>query len=866
MLAGLAARLRGLFRRNRANAEADEEIQFHLEMEIQANLARGMGPAEARRVALRDLGGVTQARESVREVHAFWFESTWQDVRYACRGLWRHPFVYAAAVVMLALGVGITTAMFTLVDSLVLRPVPFPEPDQLAHVYMGNEHGGRTVVAPGVLRAWQRCPAFSRAESAESETVLLAANGEVSTRRMARVTPGLFDLLGGVRPVRGRLFDAAEGRAGADDRVLISEDLWRSSYDADASIVGRAVTIDGNRMVVVGVLPAAFRFPSWDTAIWRPIDFQLLAASDAKRQAAVYVRFASSMPRHDALRLATAAARAADPATARLWTRVDPLADEFLDPYYRRAVPLLAGGVVLVFLVLCANVCNLLLARLTARQREFGMRSALGASRGRLARQALVESGVLGALGVALGTAIGWALVSLSRVFLPEALLLHTLNPLIVDRRALLATAVSGVAATLVAGLIPAWIGSRPNPDASLRVADRGGTETRGARLITRALLVGEIALACTLLVGATILVRSFVNLAGADRGLDADGVLVASMTFQREAFATDASRAAALHAIEAQIAGLPGVRQVAWSYGLPPDGGWTSYGKWRSDAPGAPVVNATVNGYAVGPGFFPLYGISLVRGRLFRPGDPATAVVVGERLAKLLWPGLDPIGRTFSFETSKEPYHVVGLVREIHFPSLDAKLDLPQYYVRLETPLNMAMMSVRSGPGGPSAGLLHQRILAAQPGVRWLTVRTLESVYFEELARPRAAAALAFAFAVVSVLAAAGGLFSVLSYAAGKRRREFGIRTALGASPGQIRRLVVREGAVVTLAGAAIGSAGAWLLARALVSLQYGVTIADPLTWATVLGLLAVTAIAAAWRPARQATTADPLRLLREE
>ncbi|MBP7621028.1 MAG: ABC transporter permease [Gemmatimonadales bacterium] len=863
MLSRIVSSLRGLLLRERANTEADEEIQFHVEMETQANVALGMTAEEARRVALRDLGGVSQARESVRDVRSLWLESILQDLVYAFRVLRRHPTVFVGAVAMLGLGIGLTTAMFTLVDTLILRPVPFRDPDQLALLYMGDSHGGRTTVAPAVLRAWQHSPSFSGAESADVGEVLLTADGFVSVQEMARVTSGLFDLLGGVRPLRGRLFDERDGHVG--DRVILSEDLWRNLYRADPALVGRTVTLDGKPLLVVGILPADFRFPSWNTAIWRAVDFESLPAADADRRAVAYVRFAPSMPRRDAERMSTNAARAADAANGRLWTRVQPLVDDFRNPYYQRALPLLAGGVVLVFFVLCANVCSLLLARVTARQQEFAMRSALGASRARLIRQSLVEGSALGALGIVAGTAVAWALVSVSRAFLPEAFLLHTLKTLRLDETALVVSAVCGLVATIAVGVIPAWLGTRPHPESSLRVTDRG-TETRGARAAAQALLVAEVALACTLLVAATLLVRSFVNLATADRGLDAEDVLVATVSLDDAAFPDGPSRESALRAIDDQVARLPGVRAVAWSYGNPPGGGWTSYGKWQSDAPGAPAVDMAVDGYSVGPGFFGVYGIELVRGRLFSPSDPANAVVVGERLARVLWPGLDPIGRRFSFETWKEPSLVVGIAREIHFPSLNPRLDLPQFYMRMEGPHGLAMMSLRMAAAGPNAGVLHERVVAAHPAVQCLGVRTLNSMYFQELARPRAAAALAFAFAVIAVLATAGGLFSVLSYAVATRRREFGIRTALGASAGQIGALVLRSTARVILGGTAIGAAGAWLLARAVTSLQYGVTITDPAVWIGVLGVLVATSVAASWRPARQAMGADPVVLLREE
>jgi putative ABC transport system permease protein len=860
----IATNIRGLLQRRRVAREMDDELAFHVEMETRANVERGLSPTEARRRALRDLGGLDQTKEGIRDVRMIWLDSLWQDVRYAARNLARRPGATATAAAMLGLGIGITTAMFTIVDALILRPVPFQDPDELAFVYMGNDRGGRTTVAPAVLHAWQESTAFAGAESAVPDTALVDVNGAVVARGIARVTPGLFELLGGVRPIRGRVFDASEVRAAINDRVLLSEDLWRTLYQSDPAIIGRSILIDGERLVVIGVLPADFRFPSWNTVIWRAVDYHAMPASVANELPRAYVRFASNVPRVDALWIATEAARAADSRNAELYPHVQPLAGMVLDPYYQRAVPLLAGGVILVFLVLCANVSSLLLARLTARQREFSMRSALGASRGRLIRQAFVESGVLGVFGVIAGVAVAWMLVSLSRTFLPEAFLLRTLNPLNIDARALAVTSVSGVVATLASGLLPAWIGTRTDSETSLRITERSGTESRGARAVTRTLLVGEIALACTLLVGATLLVRSFINLAQAERGLDVAGVLVSSLSLAPPAFPDRVARETTARAIEEQVRQLPGVQHVAWSYGLPPDGGAISFGNWQSDAPGNPVVDMNVDRYRVGPEFFALYGIPVLKGRTFEPSDQQGSVVIGERLARTLWPGLDPIGRTFSFQ--KERFQVVGLVREIHHPSLDARIDRPEFYEPFAGVGSYAMMSIRCGATCPNTAVIRQQVLAAHPAVRVVDVQALEDVYFEQLARPRATAALGFVFAGVAVLAAAGGLFSVLSYAVGRRKREFGIRAALGASPDQIGRVVLRDGSVVALTGVAIGSVAAWSLGRALVSLQYGVTVNDPLTWAIVLGVLGVTTLIASWRPARQAMRADPVLLLREE
>lgn len=793
-----------------------------------------------------------------------WLESLWLDVRFALRTSRRHPAPAVAAVAMLGLGIGLTTAMFTVADALVFRPVPFAAPDELAFVYMGNDSGGRTTVAPSVLSAWQESRAFAGAESAVSATALVGVDGAVTTRGMARVTPGVFGLLGHVRPVRGRLFDPLEVRAGIDDRVVISETLWRTLFHSGDEIVGLPIVVDGEHLTVIGVVPASFQFPQSDIAIWRAVAPRALPASAADERLRVYVRFASGVPRRDAVRIAEEAARAADSTNAGLYLHVEPLAGRVVGPDDERAVPLLAGAVLLVFLVLCANVCSLLLARMTARQHELRLHAALGAPRGRLIRQTLVEASILGAIGALAGIAVAWTLVSGARAYLPDALLLRTLNLLDVDARALAVTSISAVAAIFVAGLLPAWIGTRTPAHSTMCILDRGGTESHSARAAMRTLIVIEISLACTLLVGATLLVRSFINLTNAERGLDVDHVLVSTLVLEETAFPDQASRMAATHAVEERIRRLPGVAQVAWTYGLPPRQVSFLFGNWSSDASACSVVDMRVDRYRVGPEFFELYAIPLLRGRVFGPSDRPGTVVIGERLARALWGDRDPVGRTFALET--ETFHVVGVAREIHYPSLDTSRDRPEFYEPFATIPSNAMISVRCAAECPNEAVIRQEMVAAHPAVRVVDVKALAHAYLEPLSRPRATAALGFAFAAVALAAAAGGLYSVLSYAVGRRRREFGIRSALGASPAQIQRLVLQDGTAVSAVGVAFGAVVAWLFGHALTSLQYGVTLADPVTWATVLVALVFTTFAASWRPARRAMRADPAQLLREE
>jgi predicted permease len=863
MFSTVSRTIRELLQRRRANREVDEELEFHLEMETQANIARGLSPDAARRRALAELGGIAQTKEAVREVRASWIDSMSQDLGFALRVLRRNGTGWTAAG-MLALAIAITTAMFTIVDALFLRPAPFEDPDRLAFVYMGDDHGGPGSVATEISRAWREGGVFAGVEAATSKSVLIDAGGSVAVRTMADVTPGMFELLRGVRAIRGRLLDASDA-AFATDRIVISEDIWTSILGRDPNALGRSILIDGQPLVIVGIVPASFRFPSSRTAIWRASQFD-------GQFPVTYVRFRTDLPQADAERRATEIARAANPSYAKrgYFLRVQPLADLVRDVDTGRSVPALAGGVLLVFLILCANASGLLLARLTARQREFAMRSALGASRRRLLRQAALESTVFGATSVIAGGALSWVFVSLARAFLPEALLLATLNPLDLDGRAFAAASLLGALATSAAGLFPAWIGTRVHVGRSLTISSRSGTETCGARLAAKGFLIGQIALASMLLIGATLLVRSFLNLASAPRGLDVEGITVARINFPAAAFVDAESRASAVRTLEEALRGVPEVEQVTWSYGQPPGGGVTHEGDFEPDMRGSTPLSLTVDRHIVQPTFFDVYRIPLIRGRVFTAQDGDTDVVVGERLADLLWPGVNPLGHSFLLRQKREQVRlrVIGVAREIHNPTLNTSDDNPEFYTRQSAGWMqvLVMGSIRCRRVCPDPAVIRQRLTQANARVQVDYVRPVVDWYLRELARPRAAAALGFTFAAVGTVAAAGGLFSVLSYAVARRRREFGIRSALGASSPQLARIIVRDSAILSAAGLSVGTIAAWWMTRALRSLQYGVTPGDPGSYAIVIALLAATVAAASWWPARQAMRSDPVTLLREE
>jgi putative ABC transport system permease protein len=791
------------------------------------------------------------------------------DLRHAIRRLRSQPGTAVLAAGMLALAVGVTSAMFTLADHMLLRPAPFPDPSRLVAICIGKDlRTSQPDVGLDVIRAWRSISGFSAVHAIIQDPVVVEGKNGPAITGAVWVTPGTFELLG-VPPVRGRSFAPGEGRPGADDLVVISDLLWRNEYDADPSIIGRRVTLDGLPATVIGVMPGTFRFPFEQVRVWRPFDLDALPvplANQARISAWAYARLAGGVPAADAARLATVVGARAMALTPEQHVILRGVADDSLDAYSRTAIVVLGAGVGLVFLVLCANVTNLILARTTARREEFAVCAALGASRGRLLWQAFLEHAVVGMAGCAVGVAAAWGLVSISRVILPEAFLLSTLNPLALDLRALAAAVGLGLLSTVGAGLPPAWIGTRLNTADSLRLASRGGTETRTSRSWTRTLLVGEVALASALLVGAGVLVRSFVKLTAQDPGLDLRHVTTAYVTLPSASFPDRPSRSTFAQDLREQVQALPGVSDVALSRGLPPSAGGFSTGQVETDVSGAPAQRLTVLSYDVGPDFFHVYGIALRQGRSIQAGDDPSQVVVSEGLARMLWPGMSAIGHTFKFAWSKAPYRVVGVSHEVRNTLSDPREDLPEFYQPLALGSSQVMIGLRCDARCPDEGVIRDRIRAVSPRAIVYRLQPLETAYLAQFARPRAAAGLALAFASVSVAAAAGGLFSVLSYAVGRRRREFGIRAALGAQPQRLRWLVFRDGMLVAAVGLAIGGGAAWALSKSLATLAFGVTALDPVVWLSVVSIIAAATVAAAWRPAVQAMGVDPLSLLREE
>jgi predicted permease len=788
-----------------------------------------------------------------------------QDARYAVRSLARRPRSVIAAAGLLALAIGLATGMFTIVDALVLRPVPFTEPGQLASLT------GRGGVTGAVFQVWKASPVFAGVESASSRAALVATDAGDVRVSVTGTTPGIFDLLGGVRPIRGRLFDPEDGQPGREDRALVSEEIWRNRFGADPAFVGRTIVIDNQPLLVVGILPASFHFPRWNTLIWTP---RQIAASDLSPT--VYVRFAPGVPGDDALRLATSLADAAQPRAAGYQLTARPLGAD-LDPFYARAMPFLSGGVVLLFVVLCANAGNLRLASLAGRSQEFGTLTALGASRSRLVRQTMFESALIGGAGCAAGLGLAWALVAMARAGLPGAARLHSLAPFAIDERALLVTSIAGLVAILAVGLMPALMSTGVDAGRLLQIA-RGGTDQPRVRRVTRALLIGQFALSCMLVIGAVLLARSFVSLVRADRGFDPGHVLVADFELDKRVAPAPEALNAAAQAVEDAARMLPGIRSATWTYGTPPYGGVTSTAEWLPETPGAEPVTIRSYMFVVSPDFFETFGVPILRGGMFDASDP-TSILIAGRLAQVLWPGQDPVGRQVRFAAVGEggegragaardaaTLTVAGVVRDLHFPSLDPRADAPQFYRRYQPGGVRRMLSLGCDGPCPNPSLVWRRAAEAHPAVRVVGVRSLDAEYTAEFVRPRAASVLALVLAVAALVASAAGLFGLLSQSVSRRRREFGIRAALGATPAEVRRLVWRDSLTVALAGTALGWIGGAWLAYALSSFLFRMSPLDPVSMVVVAAVLTCAVAAASWAPVRGAGRSSPVTLLREE
>ena len=796
------------------------------------------------------------------------------DVRFALRGLAQRPGFTAVALATLAIGIGANAAVYSVAQAVLLRPLPFREPDRLVMVWERNVSRNRTrnVVNPGNYLAWrERDAVFEEIAAFAPSSRNVTGEGAAVRLDGAVVTTNFFDTLGR-GPALGRAFVEPDGRPGAPDVVVISDSLWRSRFASDPGVIGRSLMLNGEPAAVVGVMPAGFAYPS-DSALWLPLTIgEGGLQRDARGRSLMTVaRLRDGVTAGQA----QAALDALAPQLVAQRPEFNTGWDAFVAPLHadvvrdvRPAVLVLAGAVGLVLLIGCGNLATLLLARALGREREIAIRRALGAGTVRLVGQLLTESLVLALAGGALGLLLAsWLMRALMALVPPEVAALF--HPALDFRVAAMALSLS-VASAVLFGLAPAWQTVRPDLVRSLREGAAGSGLSGRRRRLARVVVAGEVALALILLAGAGTLLRSFARLSAVDAGFDPERVLTLQVSLAGDRYADGKAARFYADAME-RIGALPGVESAAGISWRPFAVGAAT----RFAVPDRPAPNAGQEPAAevrmVTPGLFRTLGLALREGRDFDARDTEgrpQVVIVNEHVARTFWPGQSAIGRRIAMQWGGPlDAEIVGVAADARLVGLDtparATLYWPVSQVRNDF---MTLLVKASGRPGDVAGSVRQAIASIDPELPVAKVAPLADVMADSIARPRFVFLVIGAFAATAILLAALGLFGVLSYSVGQRLPEMGVRLALGARPRDVAALVLREGVVVSAVGAAAGLLGALVLARFLEGLLFETSPRDPLAIAGVVGVVALVSLAAAWLPARRASRVDPAHVLRAE
>ena len=796
-------------------------------------------------------------------------------VRQTGRTLLKAPLSSALVAAVLALGVGAAATLFTVVDSLLLSPLPYPEPDRLVRVYetfpYPGGQGWGSVSVPN-FRDWREgSSAFAELAAYSWASRNLGGAGEPERVRTVAATAGLFEVTG-VAPVLGRAFTAAEERSGGRVAVL-SHELWRSRYGGDPGLVGGTIDLDGEAHTVLGVMPEGFEFPpGWGSAdAWLPL--RLTPEQEAARGShwmAVAGRLApgATLERAEA-EIEGIAARLAEeyPEQEGRSALLVPLREDVVG-WVRPSILLLFGGTGLVLLIACANAAGLLLVRAAGRQREVAIRSALGAGRRHLAGQLLTEASLLAAAAAAGGLALAYAgvrlLVRLAGTSMPRA------AEVALDARAVGFVVAVSALVTLALGLVPALQSASGRLGELLKEAGSSVSLSRRGQRVRAWLVASQIALSMVLLVGSGLLLRTLVALLGTDTGLSAENVLTLKISVPEARYAAAESAAALLEPVREEVEALPGVRSAAWINLLPLDR-WGSNGNFQIAGRPAPerLEDAPFAEFrVVSPGYFETLGIPLLRGRAVaaEDRDPERPVaVVNRSLAETYFSGGEAVGERLVLDGTEAP--IVGVVGDVRSATLDREPSPEIYFPYSVASLRDMTLVVRAElPPEELAGAVTGVIHRADPGQAVYAVQSFERVLEGSLAQRRLYLWILAVFAVAALVLAAAGLFGVVSSAVTHRKREIGIRVALGARPASVVGLMVREGALLALLGLAGGTAASLALGRLLASQLYGVTAADPATFAGVGALLLGVALAASYAPARRALAVDPVETLRTE
>ncbi|HYO63006.1 MAG TPA: ABC transporter permease [Pyrinomonadaceae bacterium] len=884
-LTQLWRRILHYLRREQFDRELEEEMRFHLEMKAEEYLAEGAAPDEARRAARRQFGNETRLRELSRETWGFdLMETLLQDIRFGARVLMKHKAFTAVAVLTLALGIGANTAIFSVVNELLLRPLPFPEAERLVMLWEVSPEGRRqNTTSRANFRGWrEQSTSFEGMAAFSDQRVNLTGEGEPEEVSVQLATPELFRVLG-VEPILGRAMTEEDARPGLPPVAVLSYGLWQRRFGGDPQVVGKSITLNGASCNVVGVLPAGFQWHIRSrSGTGRPAEIWTVLAMPTEGPA-VRGRFLSAVARlkpgvtvqQAETEMKAIAARLEQDApqyNTGMGAEVIPLREQFVGNV-RPALLILLGAVAFVLLIACANVANLMLSRAAAREKEIALRTALGASRMRVVRQLLTESVLLALLGSLLGLVVAWwgigALVAIS----PRDLVnLHGVG---INFTVLAWTLAVTLATGIIFGLAPALEATRLNLNDSLKEGGKGsgGQGARSNRLRS-GLVVAEVALALVLLASAGLMVKSFVRLQKIDAGFNTENVLTMVVRLPGRKYREDAQLVGFFRQATERVRALPGVRDVGLVNFLPLYGGLGSNTSFTVEGEPAPPLGQEPSTHVrvSDPGYFGAMGIPLLRGRNFTDIEMSEArrvVIISESLARKHFPGQDPLGKRISVSMFEQPTptEIVGVVGDVRYESLTDEAEPTTYFPPADLPYPFMTFVIRTdGDPAEMTPAVRRELSAIDPDQPVSDVRTMRQVMADTTGRARFNTLLFGLFAGLATLLAAVGIFGVMNYSVTLRTREIGIRMALGAQPARVLMLVLRQGLLLTLVGIGIGLVGALALTRVMSSLLFGVDATDPLTYAAIMLLLTVVSLIACYIPARRATRIDPLTALRYE
>ncbi|HJS24264.1 MAG TPA: ABC transporter permease [Pyrinomonadaceae bacterium] len=882
----LRDRIQALRQRETVINDIDREMRSHLELQVEENIKAGMSPGEARKHAMRSFGNVNRAVDAAYDVKGGGLlETLMQDVRYGVRMLAKHKAFTGVAVLTLALGIGANTAIFSVVNELLLRPLPYRDAERIVMLWEVTPAGRhQNTTSRANFRAWRaQNTSYEHVSAFTDQRFNLTGDGEPEELSVQMATPELFKVLG-VDPLLGRTFLADDGEPGKPPVAVLSYGLWQRRLGGQASVIGQPITLSGIKFTVIGVMPSNFQFHiKQRSGTGRPAELWTILPMTIAPGANERGRFLSVVGRlkegvtvdHAGAELRTIEARLSDEVpqfNKNYSAEVLPLREQFFGNV-RRPLWLMLGAVGFVLLIACANVANLLLSLATSREKEIAVRAALGARRTRIVRQLLTESLLLALLGSALGLGFAWLGIKALMLISPKDLV--NFQSVSMNMTVLLWTLGVSILTGIIFGLAPALHISRLNLNDSLKEGGKSESgQASGSRRLRSALVVSEIALAVVLLASAGLLIRSFIRLQQVDRGFNTDNILTMMIRLPDAKYPQDPQLVAFFNQALEKIRQLPTVRSAGMVNHLPLYGGLGSNTGFkilgRPEPPPGQWPSTDVR--VVDSEYFPAMGIPLLRGRHFSAAElrePRQKILINEALARAYFASEDPIGQRLDVAMFEKPTpaEIIGVVGNVRYDSLVDESPPAVYFPHPGLAYSFMTLVVRTD-GEPTAiaPAIQREIRTLDPNQPVSDVRTMNQVMSEWVSRSRFNTLLLGLFAGLATLLSAVGIFGVMNYSVALRTRELGLRLAVGAQPRQVLLLVLKQGFLLTIVGVILGLAAAFALTRLLSGLLFGVGTVDATTFTAISLLLVVVSLLACYLPARRAMRIDPLSALRYE